>query len=176
LNNYINFKDYNDYELIYLIKDGNEIALNCFFEKYEKFITKIVRSYIYYKDERFDDFVQEGRILLYECIYRYDDSSDTSFFTYFSIILKRKIIKQLQLELKENYILCEDSVIDYSNKRMPKKIEGKIFFTDELKIEIFDNCIIGNITLTSFAKMKNISYHQIYYVYQKMIEELKTIF
>lgn len=176
MNNYINFKDYNDYELIYLIKEGNELALNCFFEKYEKFIIKIVRSYVYFKDERFDDFVQEGRILLYESIYKYDDFSNISFFSYFSIVLKRKIVKQLQLDNKNQYILCEDFVIDHSPRRTIKRIEGKAFFNDELEIEIFDNCIIGKIPLTDFAKMKNIGYNHIYYVYQKMIKELKKLF
>ena len=104
MNNYINYKDYNDYELIYLIKEGNESALNFFFEKYEKYIIKVVESYIHYDEGLKEDYIQEGRIILYECIYRYDEDSNVSFFSYFTIILKRKLLKLIQSEMKFKYI------------------------------------------------------------------------
>ena len=176
MNNYINYKDYNDYELIYLIKEGNESALNFFFDKYEKYIKKIV--YSIYQNEEFDmeDCIQEGRISLYECIYKYNDDSETSFFSFFTVVFKRKLIRLLQNNIKTSYILCEDSVIDYLPRKREIKLEGKSFFSDKLKIDIFNSCIIGNISLRNYAKQNNMTYHKVYYIYNKMIEELKDLF
>ena len=176
MNNYINYKDYNDYELIYLIKEGNESALNFFFEKYEKYIIKVVGSYIHYDEGLKEDYIQEGRIILYECIYRYDEDSNVSFFSYFTIILKRKLLKLIQSEMKFKYILCEDILIDYFPKKKQRRLEGKYFFDDELKIKLFDQCIIGGIPLKDFADKNNIEYNKLYYIYQKMLEDLKRFF
>lgn len=176
MNNYINYKDYNDYELIYLIKEGNESALNFFFEKYEKYIIKVVGSYIHYDEGLKEDYIQEGRIILYECIYRYDEDSNVSFFSYFTIILKRKLLKLIQSEMKFKYILCEDILIDYFPKKKQRRLEGKYYFDDELKIKLFDQCIIGGIPLKDFADKNNIEYNKLYYIYQKMLEDLKRFF
>lgn len=176
MNNYINFKDYNDYELIYLIKEGNEAALNFFFEKYDKYIKKVVYSIVYSDICKREDYIQEGRMILYESIFKYDDQLGISFFAYFSFVLKRKYIKLLRYDIRTKYVLCEDVIIDTLPRKTNNKIKGKTFFSDKLKIEIFDNCIINNVSLKDFARIKKISYHKIYYIYQKMIEELKEYF
>ncbi len=177
MNNYRNYKGYNDYELIYLIKEGNESALNFFFAKYEKYIQKIVRTFYHQNDEyKMDDCMQEGRIALYECIYKYNEDSQTSFFSFFTVVLKRKFIKLLQYDTKTHYILCEDAVIDYLPRRKEMKLDGKLFFNEKLKIDIFNSCIIGDKSLNDFAKENKMSYHKLYYIYKKMIEELKETF
>lgn len=175
MSNYICFKDYNDYELIYLIREGNEQALYFFFEKYEKIIKKIICSYIKFNDYRFEDFLQEGRMLLYESIYKYEVSSNTSFFTYFIIILKRRLYKLVGNDEYEK-VVFRDMNIDYIPHETTIKYYGRYFFQDKLKIKLFDKCIIGNMKVVDFAKKYKISYYRAYYNYKKAIEELKEIF
>ena len=73
---------YNDYELLYLIKDGNEKAFNYFFQKYDCLIIKIAID-LYPQGDKQDDLVQEGRMILYDCIKNYDSSYGTPFFSFF---------------------------------------------------------------------------------------------
>ena len=63
----LDFKNYNDYELIYYIKDGNEAALDFMIKKYEPLIKKLTTSFIRFSDKR-DDLIQEGFLILMKCI------------------------------------------------------------------------------------------------------------
>ena len=67
-------------------------------------------------------------------------------------------------------------MIDYFPKKKQRRLEGKYFFDDELKIKLFDQCIIGGIPLKDFADKNNIEYNKLYYIYQKMLEDLKRFF
>ena len=69
----LDFKNYNDYELIYYIKDGNEAALDFMIKKYEPLIKKLTTSFIRFSDKR-DDLIQEGYLILMECIDKYNDN------------------------------------------------------------------------------------------------------
>ena len=54
----MDLKLYNDYEILYLIKEGNEVALSFIFKKYEPYIWKIASAYHRYNDKR-EDLVPE---------------------------------------------------------------------------------------------------------------------
>ena len=89
--------DFNDYELIYSIKDGNEKSLEVLLLKYDPYIIAYVTKIMGYMDE---DFVQEGRLVLYNAIYSYKESNQHSFFSFFTLCLKRKISYLLYEENK----------------------------------------------------------------------------
>lgn len=170
-----NFKQYNDYELLYLINEGNEYALNIFFEKYDSYIKKIIYELCHYIGDDFEDLVQEGRMVLYKCIKMYKPINNTSFFTYFSLSLKRKIIRLLCDEYQAKPILSE-SLVEFNTSEYKIKITGDMFFNDPLKIKLFNSCIINDMTLNKFAKDNNMTYDQVYYLNKKIIEELRKLF
>lgn len=172
MNSYNDYKIYNDYELLYLINEGSEIAFNIFFKKYEIYIIKIVKEYVEVYDSRFEDLVQEGRMALFTCMKNYNDNLNTSFFTYFTVTIRRRILKLLNTDYC-NTIVLEESMPIYSIEN--KKIYGRMFFDDPEKIELFDECIIGNTSLAEFSKNKKIRYSIVYRRYRKIIEELKII-
>ena len=77
------YYNYNDYELIYLIKEGVEEALKEMFRKYSHFLYK----FYYQQENRFTskgDFVQEGFMVLQKAIETYDMDKEISFYTYFN--------------------------------------------------------------------------------------------
>lgn len=167
---------YNDYELIYLIRDNNEKAFNFFFEKYEIYIKKIAIEYYHYGD-KMQDLIQEGRIVLLTCLKSFNENMNVTFFSYFSICLRRIYKRLLRNDYYSGITLKEDSVfIDKIADENTKHLySGKRFYDDELLISIFDECIIGNMTLTDFAKKYNIKYNLIYRKYKTMVSELKNI-
>ena len=71
----MNEKFYNDYELVYLIKEESEEAMDLMMRKYDPLIKSVV-SYYFKKFNNFkidfDDMLQEARIALFIYLKRYD--------------------------------------------------------------------------------------------------------
>ncbi len=101
------FQGHNDLELLYLIKEGNQDALDIMFNKYKHFINKKIRDFNINGKSK-DDFYQEGLIALYEAIKKYDENYNKTFFKFFELLLVRKFSsllsrEQRQYEIVEKY-------------------------------------------------------------------------
>ena len=156
MNKYFNYRFYNDYELIYLVKDGDENALNVLFYKYERIAAKIIKSYIFDKIY-FEDLVQEGRIVLYNCIYKYDESSTLSFYSFFIISFKRRLARLIVEQtygksIHVNEIYLSQLSDGYTKKNKSYLVSGDAYFTDDIYIELFNECLIRNVKLSVFAR------------------------
>ena len=76
------YKDFNDYELLNYIQEGNEDANNIIIKKYEPLINKIAMKMLpYCKNNGLEksDLVQEGMIGLNHAIERYHEQKDVLF-------------------------------------------------------------------------------------------------
>lgn len=76
----------NDDELIYMIRENDDIAINIMFKKYKPIIMKVCSSYYSFAKNygvEFCDLIQEGNISLYKAYSKYDGYKDNTFFTYF---------------------------------------------------------------------------------------------
>lgn len=114
---------YNDFELLYLIKENCDIALDIMFQKYIPLINSRIKSFNIKKRNR-DDFFQEGLICLHKAISTYREDKNKTFTRYFDLILQRRFIQILKKESKNFYdveligdgeLLSEPSkVYDYS--------------------------------------------------------------
>lgn len=109
----------NDYELIYLIKEDNEEALNLMFNKYEPLIRKIASHYyLIFKSIKIDyeDLIQEGRIGLFEAIKNYKLKREVLFYTYAIVCIKGRIISFLKKQTtNKNIVLSTSYSIEESN-------------------------------------------------------------
>lgn len=126
----------NDYELIYLIKEENEVALDIMFKKYEPLIRKIAGHYFYLFENKMslEELIQEFRISLYQALISYKTSSDIMFYTYFLYILKSKIneLYKYYHRKKRNFAtleLEENSIVNYDE---PLKLTMTNEFVDML--------------------------------------------
>lgn len=91
----MDYKDFNDYELVSYIAEGNEEANNILIKKYEPLITTIASKMLpFCRNNGLDinDLVQEGMIGLNHAIDRYQEQGDTLFYTYAKKCIERKII------------------------------------------------------------------------------------
>ena len=95
---------YNDYELLYLIQDNCEIALDIMFQKYAPLINSRIRAFNI-KEWNKEDFFQEGLISLYKAIYTYREDKNLTFTKYFDLILQRNFIQILRKEKNNFYNL-----------------------------------------------------------------------
>lgn len=103
---------YNDYELIYLIKERSDEALEIMFAKYEKLIYTKIYKYYFHKIA-FEDCVQEGRLVLLKALKLYSDNSKKTFMRYFELLLERKLIDLLRKDIKDanSYELSEEKIL-----------------------------------------------------------------
>lgn len=89
------YKDYNDQELLSYIKEQNEEANEIMFNKYKPLINKIaIKNYAkcVNKGLELSDLIQEGMVGLSYAITSYSDNKEASFFTYAKTCIERKIL------------------------------------------------------------------------------------
>ena len=109
----MDYKDYNDYELLNYIAEGNEEANNIIIKKYEPLINKIaVRMLSYCKNNGLDlnDLIQEGMIGLNHAIERYQERENALFYTYAKTCIERKMISVIICANKSKNKILNESV------------------------------------------------------------------
>ena len=114
----MDYKDFNDYELLSYIAEGNEDANNIIIKKYEPLINKIaIKMLPYCQNNGLEksDLIQEGMIGLNHAIDRYQEQEDALFYTYAKKCIERKII----------------SVVVSSNRNKNKILNESISYDDE---------------------------------------------
>jgi RNA polymerase sporulation-specific sigma factor len=119
---------YNDYELLYLMDEFDEVAEKIFYEKY----TNLIKNRIYkfkIKDRYKEDFLQEGLYMLFIAIRTYNDNYGKSFNKYFDLILKRKFIQIISREKNYFYQVDLKNDVDYLSENEEFIYEDNSSFT-----------------------------------------------
>ena len=171
------YAGYNDYELIYLVNEGSERALNVLYQKYTIYINKVAKRYVPRGDKRYD-LIQEGLMLLHQSIKKFNPRFPASFYTYFSIVLKRGFYRIINNGYYYNKDIIDNSIgfteLDNESKSINTDILRRYLFT-ELDVGIYDECILGNLTLQAFANIYNIEYQLVHRRKKAILLRLKNI-
>lgn len=118
----MNYKDYNDNEILSYISEQNEEAIELIYEKYKPLINKIATNLYkkYCKNTGLDisDLTQEGMIGLNSAINHYKENKDVLFYTYAKTCIERKIISSVIAANRQKHKVLNDSIsfeIDLDN-------------------------------------------------------------
>ena len=142
------YKDFNDYELLNYIAEGNEEANNIIIKKYEPLINKIAtKMLVYCKNNGLEksDLIQEGMIGLNHAIERYQEKEDVLFYTYAKKYIERKTISVvISSNRNKNKILNESISYDDDENLLLKFIKSQTPSPEEevLNFELEENLII----------------------------------
>lgn len=93
---------YNDYELLYLIYENDDTALDIMYQKYIPLIKTRIKGFRI-KKWNYEDFFQEGLLALNKAIQTYNPMARKTFNKYFDLILQRKFIQILRKESSHFY-------------------------------------------------------------------------
>ena len=107
------YREYNDYELLNYISENNEEANEILFEKYKPLIVNISNKlYKYCKNKglELNDLIQEGMLGLNLALKNYDQNKDASFYTYARKCIERKIISLVVSTCRLKHKILNDSV------------------------------------------------------------------
>lgn len=105
----------NDNELLYLINEQSEEALDMLYNKYRGVIDKIVNKYMrltYNKNQGIDkcDLLQEAMIAFEEAIKNYRDMNDASFYTFAVVCINRRLKSYLKKTSQAKNKILNDSI------------------------------------------------------------------
>lgn len=106
----MNYKEFNDYELLDNIHSCNEDANEILLYKYRPLIISIAKKYIKYSNGGVDlnDLIQEGMLSLNDAINTFRDDKETNFGTYAKLCAERKMMSIIKsTKTHKNKILNE---------------------------------------------------------------------
>lgn len=112
-----NYLELNDEELIHLIREGNEGAMDSLIQRYISLAEIIASKYPNAPIER-DDLIQEGMFGFLNGVYNYDFTLSASPKTYIEICIERKIINAIRKCSRkkdfppENIVPFEEEYVD----------------------------------------------------------------
>lgn len=136
----MNYKNINDYEQLYLIKENDEDAKDIVFKKYRPIVLSVANKYYkFLKDKKvdLDDLIQEGQIGLFNAINAFKDTEGACFYTFSTICIEREIRSYCrQYSSPKNNILNDAYSVDQYddgelNIFLNKAVDKSIFNPDK---------------------------------------------
>lgn len=186
----VEYKKYNDFELLYLICEQSEEANEILYKKYKPIAELKAKKYLKYAQNLgldYNDLIQEGMIGLSEAIRDFKVKKDVKFSTFASLCIERQINTAItRASRKKHKLLNESLSLDDTPKDTDRSLMESIFAdkdTDpssylvdvETKKEIYNKIIM---VLTPFErevfelKVHNFDYNEIA---QKLGKSYKSV-
>ena len=109
----MNYKEFNDYELISHIRDNIEEANEILFEKYKPLIENNARKLLKTSKKNgieFYDLVQEGMVGLNNALNTFDENKEASFYTYAKKCIERKQLSYVIGSERKKHKLLNESI------------------------------------------------------------------
>lgn len=168
---------YNDYELIYMIRDNDDnTALNLMYEKYRPFIYKVLNELnIFHR--YYDEFLQEGYMCLNKAIITYDMNYNKTFLKYFELILKRKYYRlfshyrKIDIPVGDLEDMLEENMVVYNNKAHNLFNAGLEYISNSLEKAIYISVFRDGLSYKDVALKYDINIKKVY----NSIQNIKKI-
>lgn len=110
----LNYKEYNDNEILNYISEANEEAIELIYEKYKPLINKVAnklyKKYCINSGLEVNDLIQEGMLGLNNAINHYSENKDTLFYTYAKTCIERKMISSVIGANRQKHKILNDSI------------------------------------------------------------------
>ena len=91
----MDYKKYNDYELIYMVRENDDSSKSILFKKYHPILVSITNEY-YYKYKQYgydyDDFLQEAYIAFFNSLINFNENKNVLLYSYVIMCVRRKMM------------------------------------------------------------------------------------
>jgi len=94
---------YNDEELVELIREGHDFALEYLMNKYKIFVEKKAKSYFMIGASK-EDIIQEGMIGLFKAIRDYNPNRESSFYSFADLCVTRQMISAVKASTRQKHM------------------------------------------------------------------------
>lgn len=108
----MNYKDFNDFELLDYIYSNNEDANEILLYKYRPLIVNIAEKFIKKSDGSLDlnDLVQEGMLALNDAIISFNDEKEANFGTFAKVCIERRMSTFIRDNNRNKHKILNESV------------------------------------------------------------------
>lgn len=115
------YKQYNDYELIYMVRE-NETVSDVLFKKYEPILRNISKQY--YQDYKYygydyDDFLQEAYVLFNKALVNYNEERNNLFYSFVVLCVNRGMLTFCKRISNSNKNIASFYCFDINEKEIP---------------------------------------------------------
>ena len=128
----MNYKNINDYEILYLVSEDKDSNYDILFQKYLPIIKSISSKYFPFASNHgveYQDLVQEGFLALNNAITTYQDNEKTIFYTYACVCIERHLATYCRsLAARKHQIL---------NMAIPDDLYSCNFIKDDSEVSSF---------------------------------------
>lgn len=175
------YSDYNDNEIVYLIQNGSEEAYTFLVSKYKK----MIYSRIYkFKLIDIEDAYQEGLISLYNAALSFNKEINKTFNKYFEVVLSNKFLDlRRKRRLDYEYILSEniirntcglsESVDKLSRQNKIDEIISVLDVLNNREKNVFYEFYILDMEIEEISLKENIDKQYIYYLIHEIKDKIK---
>ena len=174
----------DDYELLYLAREGTEEAIKELKKKYTGLIYYKAIKYSY-KQGNLEDYLNEGFLCLYQAIDSYIDTSETKFIKYLDSCLDAKMINYRKLLNRKKHnilnssISLEDNYLKLNNSLEDNKYNPDNIISDRDNYEYLRKRIIKKLNsdeeLVFILKEQNFSVDEISRIIDKRNSDIYNI-
>ncbi len=173
------FRNYNDFEIVNLVKQGSDEAFRFLVDKYQYLIAKIISRFNL--QEQFDDTFQEALMILHKSAIVFDGTYNKTFMRFFERNLQNKFISLKTKNCRYNDFLAEKTPILYSDMVMESpayyisesEIKAALETLSEFEKHVFQAKVIENRTVKETAEFLNFPEKKIYNALDRIKNKLK---
>ncbi len=173
------FRNYNDFEIVNMIKQGNEEAFGFMIDKYKFLIAKNIGKFNL--TDQYDDVFQESLMILYKSVVKFDDTFNKTFMRFFEMNLTNKLISIKKKNNRYGQFLSEKMPALY-NSSLPElnvytisdsEIKQALMMLSNFEKVVFQAKIIGNRTVKETALYLNCEEKKIYNALDRIKNKIK---
>jgi len=109
----MDYKDYNDYELLHYVSEGNEESNDILIKKYEPLVKSLASKMINWCQGtgiEIGDLIQEGLLGLTAAIETFTDTKNTAFATHAKVCVERKMIDLIKMSKALKHKVLNESI------------------------------------------------------------------
>ena len=139
----MNYKIYNDYELLYMVRENDDDSYNELFSKYVPIVKRIAADF--YKNFSaygydLDDFIQEGYVGFQRAVISFDEHKDILFYTYVTLCIHRTILTFCKRITCEKKNINHNQLVDCDSVSIPDNLPSmeEYFSSKEILKNIWD--------------------------------------
>ena len=177
----MDYKNVNDYEIIYMVRENDEQYHDLLLEKYKPVINSMASKYLPYVKKQgleFDDLVQEGYLGLEKAIQTFSEVNNTLFYTYACFCINRRLqTVRRNVSSNKNLVLSNS---DFENEIYIAKDCSSEPLSVSLGEDLLNRVVnivdsFGSVDSSIFKlKMNGFSYEEISVLLEIPIRKLQT--
>lgn len=188
----MNYKNYNDYELISMVRENDEFSYYSLFEKYKPIVKNISKEfYDRYSDYGYDydDFIREGYVGFQNALNKYDSSKGALFYTFVELCIRRRLLSFTKsitlpkrnisnkyfvslddLDVRDNSVSLNDE-LDYEDTM---NIIKDVLYSLDLKYTAPFELKMNNFSLKEISTLLEVSINSVSYRVNLVRDEIRT--